>query len=127
VHVSHGTIDGDRFFDQPHLERCFEVAGAAVLDPRVSGFPLQQRQPADLQFRTGADQQVGAARLCNQRGSRLDAMGILHRGGGREYPGTVAGKLRDERGPFRLARQHVQDRMRRGSGCQGDPRQQRDE
>ena len=58
VHVAHRPVDPRRLLDQLDEAGSLEVSRLPGLDARVAGFPLQQRQPADLELSAGADEQV---------------------------------------------------------------------
>ncbi len=70
------TVHG-RTLQQAHLGGGKEMPGLPRHDPAIVCLVQHQRQPADLQFRTRADQQIGAPHTGDQTGTCLDVMWIL--------------------------------------------------
>jgi hypothetical protein len=112
MHVAVGAIQPRRHVEHAHRGGRLEVSGLAGLDARIAGFALHHRQPADLQFGTGGEQQVGAARPRDQRGPRVDVMRILQGRGGGEDLHLVAADLPRQRGPFRHRGEDLERRLR---------------
>jgi len=74
----------DQLFRHPgffHIIGRNKVTRLARPNIGIARFSQQQRQPANLEFSAGTDQQVGTPGFCDQTWSRLDMMRILFAGG----------------------------------------------
>ncbi len=108
MHITIGAIQTGRHFQHGDKLCRFKMPAAAGLDLAVGGFAQHHRHPADLQFRTGAHQQLRAACLGDQAGTRLHLVRVLQRAGGGIDACLIARELLRERSPFRFAGEHVE-------------------
>ena len=93
----------------------FKIACAARCDGAVGRFAQDHRQPGHFQFGAGTDQQVCAACVCDQAGTRFHAVRVLQGICRRINAGFVAGEQLRERRPFRFTGEHVEYRMSGGA------------
>src|SRR5918993_583004 len=113
VDIALRAIEARGLLDQLDMVRRLEIARLPGADRRVAGLRLHQGQPADLQLRAGAHQQVGAARACDEARPGFDAMHVLEsRGRGVDVDFAGAELLR-QRAPLGLAREDVERGERR--------------
>ena len=89
--IAFAAIDSVRQFDAAYEICCQQVARAAGLYRRIAGPAQQQREPADLEIGTGADQQIGASHRRDQTRLRFQPVRILVCRGGRCDLRRVAG------------------------------------
>ena len=122
VHVAVGAVHRARPLERLDL-RCGHERTGAGGDPVVAGLADELRQPADFQFRTGADHEVRAAHLRDQARARFDHVHVLQRGGGDVEVDLVAGQFGDQRAPLGFAGEDVQPGLR---GRGGERREQQD-
>ena len=114
MHVALRPVDALRNLEAPHEVRGQEMPGRAGLDVRVARAPQQQRQPADLEVRTAADEQVRATGGGDKARPGLQAVRVLERRCRNRDLSVGAGDLGDERAPFGFADENVQGAGGRG-------------
>ena len=112
MNVTFAAVEPRRDFQPRHQGSGFQVARLSRRYLCVARLLQQNRQPADLEFQPGADQQVGVARSGDQAGPGFDPVRVLQRGSGGIDVRFFAGKLLGERRPFRFAGEHIE-------GCVG--------
>ena len=92
-----------------------KISWVAHLDMRISRAAKQQRQPANLQLGTGADQKIRPAYRCDQTRSRLQLVRILKRRRRDCDFCDVTRQFLNQGAPFRFAGKYVQRiRSKRG-------------
>jgi len=62
VHIAFAAIDPLRHLDQRHEAAHLEIPPRTGLDAGVARLSRQHRQPADLELRTRAHEEIGAPR-----------------------------------------------------------------
>ncbi len=77
VDVPLGAIEPRRYLQHRHVVARHQVPRLSRLNPAVGSLTKNQRQPADLEVRAGAHEQLGAPGLCHQAGAGLNSMRVL--------------------------------------------------
>ena len=113
MHVALGAVEQRRRLAHDDVARRLEVAGLARLHAGVARFAQDQRQPADLEFGAGGDDQIGVARTRDQRGPGVDAVRVLQAAGRGMDVDALAADLPGQRRPLGNRREHLQRRLRR--------------
>ena len=113
VYVAVGAVEARRLSQHRDQRRRVKVARLARLYARIARLLRHQRQPADLELGAGRDDEVGAARPCDQAGLGLDVMRVLQRVGGDVDVHLVAAQFLRQRAPFGYGCEYV-ERGQRG-------------
>ena len=108
VNVALCPVNVFRYVEPGNVHARLEKPGSAGPYRRVVGFAQQLRQPADFQFRTAADDQVGTPYPRNQGGPRLDVVWVLQSVGCAAYLDQVSAERLRQAGPFRFAGENPQ-------------------
>ncbi len=99
--VAHGAIQLRRYLEQLERGCGFEVSRRAGLNARVAGLLDQHGQPADFELGARGDDEIRAARSCDEAGFGLDAMHILQSRRGDVDVDALAAELGGESTPSR--------------------------
>src|SRR5262245_30559726 len=108
VKVAERTVDDLWDFEPGDVLRGFEVPRTPELDLAVSALGEQQRNPANLQLRARADEQIGRADARDQAGTRFDTVRVLQRSRRRVHVHLVATDLLSEGSPLRFASEDIE-------------------
>jgi hypothetical protein len=125
--VAERAVDHARHLQLDDVLRCLDVARRPGLDAIIAALREEQRQPADLELGSRADDEVGVAHARDEARPRLDAVRVLLRRRRRKRRHLVAAQLLRERGPFRLASKHIEGGGRGPGGQRGDGAEQKPE
>jgi hypothetical protein len=84
VDIALGTVDWGRGdFEERDAFGHGQVSGAPIEDVRIPSVIDKWRQPANLQFRSAVEKEIGTVQDADEAGARIHEMGILGSSGER--------------------------------------------